>query len=443
MLASILTFEGFGAFLVQARTLTREHVGSAVLLAIASGLILTLVVFFLSPVVAEPVFGPGTSRLAQMCAPIFLIASFGEVPRALLQRRLDWKWLNLTEMIQLIVVSAASLALAFAGLGSEALILGAVIGAVAVTAVLLTVAPGGLPRWDTASAKSIVKFGVPASVAGLSATLHKNVTFLVLGGRVSPEQVGLYWRAYQLGVEYQFKVSNIAYRVAKPVLTRAERMEDLREIRTRLLRVNTTLIFPLLALLIVLAPDIVPWVYGSDWRGAVEPAQVLAVAGIWTILLAGIDAPLMAVGRPGALAIFNVAMMVGAGMTAWFTAPMGITAVAVGIAICQLVLLLAGQFFLLRRLIGVPMRESLGESAAALVCSGVLVLATMPAADALRASLDALPLTLVIASAGMAIYAVCLRFVSPAAWGDLRTLFVRVLGARRLLPRLGSSPQRV
>ena len=32
-------------------------------------------------------FGAGTSELAQMCAPIFLIASFGSVPRALLQRR--------------------------------------------------------------------------------------------------------------------------------------------------------------------------------------------------------------------------------------------------------------------------------------------------------------------------------------------------------------------
>lgn len=444
MLASILTFEGFGAFLVQVRTCTREHVGSAVLLSIASGLLLTAMVFFLSPLVAEPIFGPGTSRLAQLCAPIFLIASFGEVPRALLQRRLDWKWLNLTEVIQLIVVSVASLALAFAGLGSEALILGAVIGALAVTVVLLTAAPSGLPLWHKESAKLILKFGTPAAVAGLSATLHKNITFLVLGGRVSPEQVGLYWRAYQLGVEYQFKVSNIAYRVAKPVLTRAERMEDLREIRTRLLRVNTTLIFPLLALLVVLAPDVVPWIFGPEWRGAVEPAQVLALAGVWTILLAGIDAPLMAVGRPGALALFNFVMMVGAGATAWFLAPMGITAVAVGIAACQLVLLLAGQFFLLRRLIGVPMRESFGDSAAALGCSGVLVLATLPVADVLRQSLAPLPLTLLIGALGLAVYAVCLRIVSPAAWGDLRTLFVRVLGARRLLPKkLSSSPQRV
>ena len=128
-----------------------------------------------------------------------------------------------------------------------------------------------------------------------------------------------------------------------------------------------------------------------------------------------------------------MAMLVGTGATAWFAAPMGITAVAAGMAICQLVLLLAGQFFLLRGLVGVPMRESLGESAAALTCSGVLVLATLPVADLLRASLGPLPLTLFIGSLGLAVYVACLRIVSPSAWGDLRTLFLRVLGGRRLL----------
>jgi PST family polysaccharide transporter len=406
-------------------------------------MLLTGIVFFLSPLVAEPIFGPGTSELAQMCAPIFLIASFGTVPRALLQRRLDWKWFNLSEIVQLVVTSVASLALAFAGLGSEALILGAMVGGLAVTLLLLTVAPSGRPLWHTASAKSIAKFGAPAAVAGLTATLQKNVTFLVLAGSTSPAQVGLYWRAYQLGVEYQFKISLITYRVAKPVLTRAARMEDLREIRTRLVRLNATLIFPLLALLIVLAPDVVPWIFGPDWTGAVVPAQVLALAGLSTILLAGIDAPLMAVGRPGALAVFNLTMMVATGATAWFTAPMGITAVAVGMAACQLVLLLIGEFFLLRRLIGIPMRESLAEGAAALVCSAVVVLATLPAADLLRASLEPLPLTLLIGAFGLALYVLCLRIVSPSAWGDVQTLLVRVLGARRLVPTLGNSPQRV
>jgi hypothetical protein len=126
-------------------------------------------------------------------------------------------------------------------------------------------------------------------------------------------------------------------------------------------------------------------------------------------------------------------LLVATGAVAWFTAPLGITAVAVGIAISQLVLLLAGQFFLLRRLVGIPMRESLGECTAALACSGVLVLAILPVADLLRESLEPLPLMLLIGSLGLTVYAACLRIVSPSAWGDLRTLFVRVVGARRLL----------
>ena len=439
MLAAILTFEGFGAFLVVTRSCTAEQVGSSVLLSIACGFALMVLVFILSPLVAEPVFGPGTSRLAQLCAPIFLIASFGAVPRALLQRRLDWKWMNLTEIVELIGVSVSSVALAFAGLGSEALILGAMIGAIAVTTVLMCVAPAGRPRWDGASAKSILKFGASASVAGLTSTLQSNVTFLVLGARVGAAQVGLYWRAYQLGVAYQYKISQITYRVAQPVLTRAERIEDLREIRTRLLRINTTLVFPLLALLIVLAPDLVPWIFGPEWSGAVGPTQILALAGLSTVPLTGINAPLIAVGRPDALAIFNVATLVATGGAAWFTAPMGITAVAVSVAVVQLLLLFAGLFFLLRRLVGVPMRESLGECAAALGCSGVLVLAILPVTQLLRPSLGPLPLTLFIGLLGLTIYALCLRIVSPSAWRDLRTLFVRVLGARRLLriPAIG------
>jgi len=376
-----------------------------------------------------------------MCAPIFLISSFAAVPRALVLRRLDWKWFNMTEVIQLIATSIVSLALAVAGLGSEALVLGALAGSTAETAVLMAVAPSGRPRWHRDSAKSIVRFGASATVSGFTSTLQSNVTFLVLAGRTSAGPVGLFWRAYQVGVTYQSKISNITYRVAKPVLTRAARLEDLRELHSRLLRINTTLIFPLLALLIVLAPDIVPWVFGPEWAGAVVPTQVLAVVGIWTILIAAIDPPLMAIGRPDALAIYNVAMLIVTGATAWFTAPMGITAVAVGMAISQAVLLLAGQFFLLRGLVGVPMRTSLGETAPALACSGVLLLVAIPATELLRTSLGPLALTLFVGMLGLGVYAASLRIASPSAWRDLSTLFGRVLGAQRLLPWARRRPQ--
>ena len=141
----------------------------------------------------------------------------------------------------------------------------------------------------------------------------------------------------------------------------------------------------------------------------------------------------MAVGRPGALAAFYVASMFATGIVTWFTAPLGITAVSLGMCICQFVLLLAGQYFLLSRVVGVPMRDSFRDSAAALVSSGALLAAMLPVAEMLRASLGPLPLTLLIAPLGLAVYAACLRVASPGAWYDLGKLFVRVLGARRVV----------
>jgi hypothetical protein len=41
------------------------------------------------------------------------------------------------------------------------------------------------------------------------------------------------------------------------------------------------------------------------------------------------------------------------------------------------------------------------------------------------------------------IFPLCLRIVSPPAWGDMCKLFVRVLGARRLLPALRNNPQQM
>ncbi|HZB30812.1 MAG TPA: hypothetical protein VE465_11670 [Streptosporangiaceae bacterium] len=67
----------------------------------------------------------------------------------------------------------------------------------------------------------------------------------------------------------------------------------------------------------------------------------------------------------------------------------------------------------------------------------------LPVADVLRASVEPLPLTLLIGSLGLAVYAASLRIISPSACGDLRTLFVRVLGVRRLIRARRNSPQQV
>jgi O-antigen/teichoic acid export membrane protein len=47
--------------------------------------------------------------------------------------------------------------------------------------------------------------------------------------------------------------------------------------------VQSIIIFPLLVSLIVVAPELVPLVYGNAWEDAAFPTQVLAFAGMATI----------------------------------------------------------------------------------------------------------------------------------------------------------------
>ena len=50
-------------------------------------------------------------------------------------------------------------------------------------------------------------------------------------------------------------------------------------LRRRMVRLLTMTIFPLLVGLVVLAPVVVPWLFGPDWVPAVLPTQLLAGAG--------------------------------------------------------------------------------------------------------------------------------------------------------------------
>ena len=202
----------------------------------------------------------------------------------------------------------------------------------------------------------------------------------------------------------------------------------------RLLRLNTALIFPLLALLIVLAPDLVPWVFGSDWTDAVAPTQVLAVAGMWSILVgrhrrAAVrgratrrtrDLPHRHGGRPGRDRVVH-------GADRHHRRRCGRTDMLAGAAARRSVVPAPplGRHSDARKRWGGRGPARAQPSSWSRCCR----LQTFCAARS-----RPLPLSLLIGSLGIALYAFCLRIVSPPAWGDVRTLFVRVLGARRLLP---------
>ncbi len=85
-LAVILTYEGFGSALVQRKLIETGHFEAATLTSLATGVVLSLLVYFLAPVIAAPIFSAEIAHLIQVAAPAFALAGLGAVSRARLSR---------------------------------------------------------------------------------------------------------------------------------------------------------------------------------------------------------------------------------------------------------------------------------------------------------------------------------------------------------------------
>jgi lipopolysaccharide exporter len=434
-LSAILTFEGFGSALVQRKSIGRAHIETATLASIVAGAVMTVVTYFGAPFVAGPVFGERTAELVQVASPLFMLTGISAVSRSLLWRRLEFRAVSLIEMTSLLAGAVLSVAFAFGGLDGEAIVLGAVCGTAIATVLLFILARPARPRWHGVELREILGFGGPASAAGLLHVAITNADYTILAARLSATSVGLYWRAFQLGVVYQDKISGVMMRLAFPVYSRTRDLDQLRHLHERATRVHAAVIVPLLAIGIVVEPTLVPWMFGDVWREAVLPAQILSVAGMVAAVLTGFPQVLLAAGRPKALFRFNVCVLAVYAGAVWFTAPHGIVAVAIAVVCVYLAMLVAVYGILFRRVVGIPVSRMVGDLGPA-VAGGLAVLAIgFPLAEVLRSANAPAPILIALVGiVGLMAHVAVLRTCFPAVWSDLWG-FVRRLLPTRLHPR--------
>lgn len=429
-LAVIFTFEGVGSALVQRKEIDHTHVEAAMLASILTGAVLSAATFLLADPVGGRLFGTASAELLQVISPVFLLAGLGSVSRGLLWRQLDFRRVSVIEMISLALGSVAAVAMAVAGLAAEAIVLGALVGAF-VSAVLLFVSvPPPMPRFHREAMRDVMGFGLPASAAGLTYVAVSNATLAVAAVRLSAAQVGLYWRAFQLGVVYQDKISGIMMRLAFPIYSRTSDIDELRRFHERATRIHAAVLLPLLSLLIVLAPDLVPWVFGEQWAPAAGAVQVLAIAGMIAAVLTGYPQILLAAGRPRALLVFNLALLVLYAVSSWIAAPYGIIALSWTVVGVHVAMIVAVYGILFRRVLGIPIGRLVSDLLPAVACSVALLAVATPVAGTLRgAGVPVSLLAIAVGLVGALVYCSALRSFFPVVWNDIVQLIARVLPA--------------
>ena len=432
VIASILTYEGFGTPLVQRAEITRRHVETATFVSLATGVVLGGLVIVFALTIAESIFGTGMAGLFELAAPAFLIVGAGAVPRAMLCRSLSWRLMNGSDVGGALVTGVVSIVLALRGMEARSIVIGALAGAVATTLLLWIGAHPVPPRFHRRETRDIIGFGAKTSLAGVAMTIRRNIDYIVLATRLSPHLVGIYWRGFSTGVDYQSKISGVTSRVSTTVLPRAGDSEDLRAVRGHLVRLNTIVVFPFLGILVATAPWAIPAIYGARWSEAVVPTQVLAIGGMAWAVLAGVEGVTIASGHPGVLAVFNTVSLVLVGLVAYFVAPFGVDMVAVAMVGLELSFLLISQYWVLWRTVGIPLRDAFRDPAPAVVCTAIMIVVIAPIASLLGRQLPALLNVGVCGLLGLLVYGAAVNRLSPSAWAILRSLLQMLAPVRRV-----------
>lgn len=417
-----LAVQGIGSFLVQHGEPSPGHHGAAVFLCVLVGLAGSLAIAALALAVVPSLFGEREADLTLLAAPVMLLSSLGAVPMARLQRRLDFRRLAIVEAGMSFAGPLGAVALAVAGVDAEALVGGLLVSAAVGTLLAAWYARPARPRWLPAEMREIAGFGMPAAGSSMLYVVQRNVDYVILAARLPAAQVGFYLRGFQLGSEYQSKISGILLRVAFPVLSRSRDLDEVRRIRARIIRVHAAALFPLLFGLIALAPVFVPLAYGDAWQPAAELTQVLAVAGLVSVLGTGTGPLLLATGHPRALFRYNLSAVVAYVAAVLIAVPHGLLTVCWAVAAVTAVSFLVLQYAVVEKVVGIPLAETLRDAIPALVCGLALLATAWAGVHLLDDAWPDLAVLLVAGTAASAVYALALRLLFPSTWRDLTLL---------------------
>lgn len=429
---------GMGSALVQTNAGTRLVRSTAFWASLGFGIALSVLLAVAAGPVGQFLDDPRVGTMVAVGGLTFFICSLGSASQAVFTREMKFRSIELRYWFALIVASALAVLAAGVGAGPWALVLQQIILLVIFAAALWWRA-GWRPTLEFSGAvfRQLGSFAIRIAGGRWARLGELLVLSLLIGGLVGVPALGAWSFAMSTVI---LPLTVIAIPIAEVLFSAFSRLRGERERIAALwlesIRFLAAVILPLLLGLVVVAPDLIPAVFGAQWHVSVAIVQILSIYVIIRGLQAWGSVVMDAVGRPevtlwtqlAALCLTPIGVVIGA---QW-----SVEAVAVCFVVSQLI---AVEIPILILVLS-ELRVSATTVAARL--SGVAAAAIVMAAACLlgRFALSSMGMGLSGRAAltiafGLLVYALALWWLAP----DIGRRAVDF--GRRLVARAGGAPR--
>ena len=415
-----------GSALIQRPVIDERDRSTVFWTSAALGVLLTVVGVACAGLVADLFGEPEVKNLFVVTSFTFTVVALATVPRSLLARRLAYRALELREIVSIVIGALVALTVALAGYGPWAIVANMV-----TYSIISTLLSWSLARWwprltySKASLRNLGGFSAKVFTASLISWGNVNLDKVLVGRVLGAASLGAYSLAFNVMFMPMTRITRPIQQVLSPAYSRIQ--HDTARLQTAWLRskrLSVAITSPIFLGLLVGAPDLVPFAFGSNWNAAIVPLQLLCVGGI-AVSLGTFNWPvLQATGATGTLLRLNILTSAVTWTSIVVGLPWGITGVAAFYAAARW-LLVVPETWITARAVGFDFRASLRAgfesvpfaTAAAVAALGVRMgLTEMGTAPALR--------LLAVGTVTIVVYVGLLALVR-------RSLLVEVRGALR------------
>ena len=332
--AQVIGDVGIAAGLVRSQKNDSVLLSTCFWVCVGIGLILSLAIYWSAPLATAYYEKPAVQPLLQVSAIGLLFSFLAPVPMALLQQRLAYKAIALSQALSSLAGALAAALLVYGGYGIWGLVFQPMVGNL-----LAFCAMAYFAKWrptlqfDLPKAKDIITNGFYLLGTGLTTYFRNNFDTLVIGRALAAKDLGLYSMAQTILYAPMHLITSTVNRVTFPLFAKVQ--EDMEKIKTGVLTVTSRtalLIYPLYFGLIVVAEEFVLQVFGPEWMNMVFLIRVMAISFLIQSTGGIAGALMLALGKTRAMLFFSMG-----GSSLYFVVlliliPHGLTAVAVGYA---------------------------------------------------------------------------------------------------------------
>ena len=277
----------FGMAIIQRDDVRPDHFATLFVtqLVINSAVFLALVL--ISPWVGGYFGNPLVGSVLAVSATNFLIRVIGGCPSATLRRGRGFRMLSISNVLDAFVDVCVAVVLAALGFGVWSLVYGALAGAL-ISNLYLVKASGWRPslKVTRTAFKEMFGFGMGVSISEFLTDAADRAANFVVGKVLGTAALGYFEKGQSLMSRPLRDLGKRTQRVLFPVFARIRHDSGRFRAAVRRTIMTVSLIgYPVFVSLIVLAPQVIHVLFGSQWTPAVVPFQILCLTGVPRLIL--------------------------------------------------------------------------------------------------------------------------------------------------------------